>query len=251
VQLAQRWIHARLRNRRFFSPAGLSAAIRELSELSNNRRTRHPGTSRRELFDRVERHALRPLPVESHVFAEWRCRKAGLDYHVEIERHYYSVPDPLLKERVRVRITERTIEIFHADQRVAVHTRTSGNRKHSTVPEHMPPNHRACADWTRERLTNRAAKTGPDMLTLIDGIMRDRKHPVQGFRTCLGILRLEKQYPRSEPEEAAGHALTINARSCRSMQSILTNKRYRRTAGKPADGPAITHSNIRGAGYFH
>lgn len=251
VQLAQRWIHARLRNRRFFSLSELNAAIRELLERFNNRRTRHLGASRRELFEGVERQALRPLPVEPYVYAEWRCRKVGLDYHVEIDRHYYSVPHQLLKEQVWARVTERTIEIFHTDQRVAAHVRTSGNRKHSTILEHMPPNHRAYADWTPERLIAWAGKTGPNLAALIEVILRERKHPVQGFRTCLGILRLGKFHHRAELEEAAGYALDIGAHSYSSLQSILKNKRYRRPPEKPADGPAITHPNIRGAGYFH
>lgn len=139
VQLAQRWIHARLRNRRFKSLAELNAAIRELLERFNTRRSRHLGASRRELFEQIERAALRPLPMEPYVFAEWRCRKVGLDYHVEIDRHYYSVPHSLLKQQVWVRITALTVEIFHADQSVAAHARTSGNRRHSTVIDHMPP----------------------------------------------------------------------------------------------------------------
>lgn len=251
VQLAQRWIHARLRNRRFSSLAELNAAIRELLEKFNTRRSRHLGASRWELFDQIERAALRPLPVEPYVFAEWRCRKVGLDYHVEIDRHYYSVPHTLLKAQVWVRITTRTIEIFHEDQRVASHARTSGNRRHSTVLDHMPPNHRAYADWTPERLIRWAIKVGPNTATLIEVILRERKHPVQGFRTCLGILRLAKGHNAAEFEAAADYALAINAHSYSSLQSILKNKRYRRPPEEPAEGPAITHPNIRGASYFH
>lgn len=251
VQLAQRWIFARLRDRRFTSLAELNAAIRDLLERFNNRRTRHLGSSRRELFDEIERHALQSLPVEPYVFAEWRCRKVGLDYHVEIDRHYYSVPHTLLKAQVWVRITSRTIEIFYEDQRVASHARTSGNRKHTTVMDHMPPNHRAYADWTPERLCRWAAKVGPNTAILVEVIMRERKHPVQGFRACLGILRLSKGYPASEFEVAAEYALTIGAHSYSSLQSILKNKRYRRAPDRPAEEPAITHPNIRGANYFH
>lgn len=181
VQLAQRWIvvpearlrrDARLRNRRFSSLAELNAAIRELLERFNNRRTRHLGASRRELFEQIERHALQPLPLEPYEFAEWRCRKVGLDYHVEIDRHYYSVPHTLLKAEVWVRITSRIIEIFYKDQRVASHARTSGNRKHTTVMDHMPSNHRAYADWTPERLCRWAAKVGPNTAALVEVIMR-------------------------------------------------------------------------------
>lgn len=251
VQLAQRWIHARLRDRRFFSLSELNVAIRELLERFNNRRTRHLGASRRELFESIERQVLRPLPVEPYVYAQWRCRKVGLDYHVEIDRHYYSVPHQLLKAQVWARITGRTVGVFHADQRVAAHVRTSGNRKHSTILEHMPPNHRAYADWTPERLIAWAGKTGPNTAALIEVILRGRKHPVQGFRACLGILRLGKLYQRAELEEAAGYALDIGAHSYSSLQSILKNKRYRRPPEKSADGPAITHPNIRGSQYFH
>jgi transposase len=251
VQLAQRWIHARLRNRCFSSLAELNAAIRELLERFNNRRTRHLGASRHELFEQIERHALQPLPLEPYEFAEWRCRKVGLDYHVEIDRHYYSVPHTLLKAEVWVRITSRTIEIFHKDQRVASHVRTSGNRKHTTVMDHMPSNHRAYADWTPERLCRWAAKVGPNTASLVEVIMRERKHPVQGFRACLGILRLSKGYAATEFEAAANYALTIGAHSYGSLQSILKNKRYRRAPDRPAEEPAITHPNIRGADYFH
>lgn len=117
-----------------------------------------------------------------------------LDYHVEIDRHYYSVPHILLKAQVWVRITDHTIEIFHKHQRVASHVRTSGNRKHTTVMDHMPSNHRAYADWTPERLCRWAAKVGPNTEALIEVIMRERKHPVQGFRACLGILRLSMDH---------------------------------------------------------
>jgi transposase len=251
VQLAQRWIHARLRDRRFTSLTELNAAIRELLERFNNRRTRHLGASRRELFEQIERHALQPLPLEPYEFAEWRCRKVGLDYHVEIDRHYYSVPHSLLKAQVWVRITDRTVEIFHEDQRVASHARTSSNRKHTTVMDHMPSNHRAYADWTPEHLCRWATKVGPNTEALVEVIMRERKHPVQGFRACLGILRLSKGYAATEFEAAAEYALTIGAHSYGSLQSILKNKRYRRAPDRPAEEPAITHPNIRGADYFH
>ncbi len=251
VKLAQRWIHARLRNRQFASLAELNAAIRELLERFNSRRSRHLGASRREVFEQIERHALRPLPDTRHVFAEWRCRKVGLDYHVEIDRHYYSVPHGLLKAQVWVRITAGTVEIFHEEQRVASHARTSGNRRHSTVLDHMPPNHRAYADWTPERLIRWAGKIGPNTATLVEVILRERKHPAQGFRACLGILRLAKGHDSVEFETAVDYALQIGAHSYKSLQSILTNKRYRRPPEQPADGPAITHPNIRGSGQFH
>ena len=148
VQVATRFIVAKLRNRCFFSLCELNAAIAELVAQINNRVSRHLGASRRALFEELERAALKPLPAEPYVFAEWKECRVGLDYHVEIDKHYYSVPHQLLREKVWARITARTIEVFHRGKRVAAHVRSSSNRKHTTVRDHMPSSHRRYADWT-------------------------------------------------------------------------------------------------------
>ena len=123
--------------------------------------SRHLGTSGRALFDDIEWSALKPLPAEPYVYAEWKECRAGLDYHVEVDTHYYSVPHALLREKMWVRITARTIEIFHRSKRVAVHVRSSSNRKHTTVREHMPSSHQRHAGWTPERIQRRAGEIGP------------------------------------------------------------------------------------------
>ena len=251
VQVAQRWIVARLRNRRFFSLAELNAAIRELLDQLNDRVTRHLGASRRALFEELERSALKPLPEAPYVFAEWKQRTVGLDYHVEVERHYYSVPHTLLRQKVWVRFTERTVEIFRQGQRVAAHVRTSSNHQHTTVRDHMPSSHRRYADWTPERIRRQAAGIGPNTATLVEVILRERTHPEQGFRSCLGIVRLAKSHGRDRLEAACERALEIGARSYTSVNSILKNRLDRKRPKPAADGPAISHPNIRGAGYFH
>jgi transposase len=251
VQIVQRWIVARLRNRRFFSLSEANAAIGDLTVRLNDRVTRHLGASRRQLFDEAERAALKPLPAASFEFSEWRQRTVGLDYHVDIDRHYYSVPHSLLKEKVWARLTERTVEIFHEGQRVAAHARTSGNRRHSTVMDHMPANHQVYAGWSPETLNRMAAKIGPNAVTLVEVILRERKHPVQGFRACLGILNLAKTHGTSALDAACDRALTINARTYSSVKSILANNLHRKRPEQAEDEPAITHANIRGADYFH
>jgi transposase len=251
VQIAQRWIVARLRNRRFSSLSELNAAIRELVDRLNDRVTRHLGASRRALFEQIEKPALRPLPSVPYVFAEWKQRTVGLDYHVEVEKHYYSAPHGLLREKVWARITARTVEIFHKGARVAAHVRTSGNRQHTTVRDHMPSSHRRYAEWTPEKLRVRAAGIGPCTGALVEVILRERRHPEQGFRSCLGILRLARTHGRDQLEAACERALEINARSYKSVSSILKNNLHRRRPEQAADGPAISHPNIRGAGYFH
>jgi len=171
VHVATRWIIAKLRNRRFFSLSELNAAIAELVTALNNRVTRHLGASRRALFDDLERSALKKLPAEPYAYAEWKECRAGLDYHVEIEKHYYSVPHALLRETMWARITARTIEVFHRGKRVAAHVRSSSNRQHTTVREHMPSSHQRYADWTPERIQRQANEIG-------------RRHPRSSRSSC-------------------------------------------------------------------
>jgi transposase len=249
--VATRWIIAKLRNRRFFSLAELNAAILELVTQLNARVTRHLGASRRALFDEIERPALKKLPVEPYVYAEWKECKVGLDYHVEADQHYYSVPHALLRETVWVRITARTIEVLHRGKRIAAHMRSSAHRKHTTVRDHMPSSHRRYADWTPERITREAGEIGRNTAILVETIMHERAHPEQGFRACVGIIRLVKSYGRERLEAACGRALDIGARSFTSVNSILKNNLESKRPAPAADGPVIAHNNIRGSRYFH
>ena len=251
VQVATRWIVAKLRNRRFFSLTELNAAIRELTTQLNARVTRHLGTSRRALFDEVERPALKPLPVEAYVYAEWKQCKVAFDYHVEVEHHYYSVPHTLLRETVWVRVAAQTVEVFHRGNRVAVHLRASSDRRHTTIREHMPSSHRRYADWTPERIRRQAGEIGRNTAALVEIIMRERPHPEQGFRASVGIIRLAKSYGRERLEAACGRALEIGARSYTSVNSILKSNLDAKRPAVATDGPSIVHSNIRGPGYFH
>jgi transposase len=251
VQIATRFIIAKLRNRQFFALSALNAAVAELVEQINTRVSRHLGASRRALFEELERSALKPLPAEPYVFAEWKQCRVGLDYHVEIDKHYYSVPHQLLREKVWARVTARTIEVFHRGKRVAAHLRSSSNRKHTTVREHMPSSHQRYADWTPERLRRQAGAIGRHTAALVEIILRERAHPEQGFRACVGIVRLAKSYGRERLEAACGRAIEIGARSYSSVNSILKNDIDRRRPVMPADGPAIAHDNIRGPSYFH
>jgi transposase len=250
VLLATRWVIAKLRNHQFFSLTDLNQAIRDCTTILNARHSRHLGTSRQALFEELERSALKPLPAEPYVFAEWKECKVGIDYHVEVHEHYYSVPHHLLREKIWARITARTVEVFFRGTRVAAHVRSSSNRKHTTIREHMPSSHQRYADWTPERLRRQAGEIGPHTSALIDIILRERAHPEQGFRAGLGILRLVKNYGHQRLEAACSRALDIGARSYGSVNSILKNNLDRKRPDTPADGPAIAHDNIRGASYF-
>ncbi|MTH94850.1 IS21 family transposase [Roseibium sp. RKSG952] len=251
VLLCERWILARLRNRRFFTLDEVNAAIRPLLEQLNTKVSRHLGASRRDLFDKLDKPALKPLAATPYVYAEWKQCRAGLDYHVDVLHHYYSVPHQLIRQKLWVRITARTVEVFFKGARVAAHTRNSGNRQHSTLREHMPPNHRFRADWTPERIRKKAARIGPNTQAFTSAVMRRRKHPEQGFRTCLGVIRLADTFGPDRLEAACERALEINVYSYTSLQSILKNGLDRAAREQATDAPAIHHPNIRGPGYFH
>jgi transposase len=251
VQVATRWVIAKLRKRTFFSLAELNAAIGECVEWINNRVTRHLGASRRSLFEQVEEAALKPLPAEAYGFAYWKQCRAGLDYHVEIDKHYYSVPYTLMRQELWARYTTSTVEVSHRGKRVAVHRRGPPNRAHTTLPEHMPSSHRRYADWTIERIMREAGEIGPNASALVEIILREKRHPEQGFRACRGIVNLVGRFPRERVEAACERALAIGTRSFSSVKSILDTKLDRKRPENAAEGPAIVHDNIRGSTFYH
>lgn len=253
VLVVERWILARLRHRRFFSLAELNEAMALLVTDLNARPMRRLGVSRRDLFLELDHPALKPLPTQAYEYAEWRLRRVSLDYHVDIDGHYYSVPYRLIRNQVEARLTTRTVEIFHKGERVAVHLRGTGRGRHTTVPDHMPSAHRRHAEWTIERIQRTAARIGPSTARLLSIILESRPHPEQGYRVCLGILRLARQYGEPRLEAACDRGLDIGASSYGSIQSILKNGLDRQPRPPSQQGELVLpdHPNIRGPRYYH
>jgi transposase len=251
VQVVERWILARLRHRTFFSLAELNAAIGELLLRLNERRFRKLPGSRRSLFESMERPALRPLPEERFCYAEWKKARVNVDYHVEVDGHYYSVPYQQVSQQLDVRVSAKTVECFAKSKRVASHPRSFCRGAHTTQSEHMPRAHREYAEWTPERLVQWAQKTGPSVAGLIETVLATRVHPQHGFRSCLGIQRLGELYGVERLEAACRRALEIEAASYRSVRSILKAGLDRQAAAvEPAARPLV-HENLRGASYYH
>ena len=208
--------------------------------------------TRRQLLEQIDRPALKSLPTESYEFSEWRTCRVGIDYHIEVAAHYYSVPHRFARAEVDARLTARTVEIFLKGERIAAHMRAGGNHKHTTVPEHMPSSHRRYAGWTIDRIRQDARLIGPATTALCELILEQRPHPEQGFRACLGIVRLAGPYGAERLEAAAERAIDIGARTYGSVKSILNNHLDRRPAHKRAtDATPILHSNIRGPRYYN
>ena len=200
-RFAQSYILGRLRNVTFFSLAACNAAIAGAVERMNGREMRRLGVSRRQLFETVERPLMQALPQDDYEYAEWHLARVGIDYHVEVQGFLYSVPHSLLREQVDTRATPRTIEIYHRGKPTAAHVRRYGGQRHGTLPEHMPSAHRRYAEWTPERLQRQAQGIGPNTEALIIAVMARRPHPEQGFRTCLGVLRLFEWHRRRQSRD--------------------------------------------------
>jgi transposase len=254
VQVVQRWILARLRHRTFFSLGELNAAIAELLEELNARTMKTYGASRAALFERLDRPALRPLPQRRFEVADWKAVRANIDYHVEYDGHYYSVPHPLRDEQgIEVRATQTTVEIFHDGGRVASYARSHKKGAHTTTAEHMPSAHRAHAEWTPSRLVGWAQTIGAETGKLVEAIIAERRHPEQGYRSCLGILRLSKRYGAARLEAACARARAAGARSYRHVDSILRHGLDRVDHDSATSSPAdlvVVHGNIRGPRYY-
>jgi len=251
VQVVERWILAALRRRTFFSLNELNGAIAELLERINMRPFKKLPGSRWSQFEALDRPALRPLPSTPYQYADWKNATVNIDYHIEIDRHYYSVPYQLVGKEVEVRITANVIEVILKGKRVASHCRSYVKGKHTTVPEHMPPSHREYLHWTPKRILSWASKTGPSTARLAEAIMESKPHPQQGFRSILGILRLTKTYGDERVDAACARALRIHTASYKSVASILKNNLDRESlAGKVPDPEPIAHPNIRGSDYY-
>jgi transposase len=252
VQVVERWILARLRNRQFFSLHQLNQAIAELLENLNNKAFQKLPGSRKSAFESLDRPALNPLPAQLYQFAEWKKATVNVDYHIEVERHYYSVPHTLIKKKLDVRITNNTVECFYKNKRVASHIRSHLKGRHSTIKEHMPKAHQKWAQWTPDRFIRWAGKIGPHTQKLIENVLNARTHPQQGFRSCLGILRLAKSYGDDRLEAACRRAVAIGGTSYRSVESILKhNLDQKPLPDQSAKSSPIEHNNIRGARYYH
>jgi len=248
VLVVERWILASLRNHKFFSLGGLNEAIRGLLVILNQRKFKKMDGSRESVFLAYEKQTLKALPDRPWEYAQWKKATVNIDYHIELEKYYYSVPYVLVHEIVHARYTSQTIEIFHENKRVASHARTS--EKYTTVDEHMPKSHQEYVGVTPSKLIEQGKRIGIKAGELIEYILNDRKYPPQGYRSCLGILRLAKNYPPARLEAACARALAIGGHSFKSVDAILKSGLDQQPLLKKPKQITIVHENIRGGEYF-
>jgi transposase len=252
VQIVERWILARLRNQCFMSLSELNAEIAQLLVALNERAFKKLPGCRRSLFEDLERDALRPLPDAPFVYGEWRRARVGIDYHLDVDSHFYSVPFRLARRVMDVRVTATTVEICDGSRRVASHARSSRRGGHSTIPQHMPKAHRAHAEWSPARLREWALGVGPNISRTVEHIFETRPHPEHGYRACLGLQRLAKRFGPERLEAACRRALAVDSPTRESIESILKlGLDHIPMVGdqEPRDLDLV-HENVRGAEYY-
>jgi transposase len=252
VQIVERWILARLRKQTFFSLADANATIRVLLTDLNSRPFKKLPGSRKDAFASLDRPALKPLPADAYTFSQWKKVRAGIDYHVEVEGHYYSVPYQLRGKQLEARITASSVECFVERKRIASHVRSFQKGRHTTVASHMPKGHQEYADWTPERLIRWAAKIGVKTAAMTEEILASRQHAQQAFRSAMGLISLAKIYTPERLEAACDLALEGGATNYKSVKSILKTQldQQPRQQILPIATP-IAHDNIRGGHYYH
>jgi transposase len=252
VLLIERWILACLRHQPFFSLAELNAAIAVCLDRLNRRPFKKLPGCRQSQFDAVDRPALQPLPNEPYVYAEWRMARVNIDAHVEVEGHYYSVPSALVHRALDIRLTSTTVECFHKNQRVASHVRSAERGRHTTVATHLPSAHQRYLAWSPSRLIQWAETVGPATAAVVNMLMTRRRHPEQGYRSCLGVLRLERHYGPARLEAACRRAQAIDAVAYKSVQSILKTGLDHQPLPEPVSTVPLPfeHDHLRGTTYY-
>ena len=249
----QRWITARLRRHSFFSLHELNRLIAQLLQDLNNRPfQKNKAQTRRSQFDSLDRPAMKPLPAQPYEYAEWKKARVNIDYHIEVDHHYYSVPFQLAKTQLDVRLTGSVVEVLHKGQRVASHARSPLAGRHTTLTAHMPKSHQKHLEWTPQRLLNWGERIGPATGSIIRRLLADKPHVEMGYRSCLGVFSLARRYGEDRLEAACVRALVIGSPKRKTVQSILEAGLDRHAELFPTEvTPLPTHGNVRGSDYYH
>jgi transposase len=254
VQIVERWILAALRRHTFFSLKEVNLAISQLLVQLNAKPFKKLPGCRQSAFELLDKPMLRPLPAHRYEYGIWKKARVNIDYHIEFDGHYYSVPHALVGKEVELRVTAGMVECLHNSLRVAVHARSRKRGAHTTVDEHMPKSHRAHMRWTPGKLLNWAVSIGPSTRDVVQYQLTHKAHPEMGYRTCLGLLALARQYGDERLEAACKRAMAIKSPYRNSVLSILQaglDQAPLPQPDHPSDPIAPAHDNVRGAGYYH
>lgn len=251
VQEVERQILARLRHRQFTNFTDLNEAIREYLGKLNNRTMKDYGLSRLALFQRTDQPELKPLPAYPFVFATWKSARVNVDYHIEVAKHYYSVPYWFARKEVSIKVSEQLVEVFYDHGRIAVHPRSTAQYRHSTLPDHMPPEHWAYKQQSKERFIAWAEQIGEHTKTQVSAIFDKKAHEEQAFRSIKGLQRLATKHGAQRLEFACRRANAFGMTGLRRLKAILKSHLDEvPMVTEESDAPAIDHDNLRGQKYY-
>jgi transposase len=255
VQIVERWIMARLRHHTFFSLASLNQAIQSLLVDLNERPFKKLPGSRRTQFEQLDKPALRPLPSQPYQYAEIKQARVHIDYHLEYDKHYYSVPHHLVRQSVEVHASDSLVSVYSHGQRVASHARSYRQGAHTTCAEHMPGTHRAVHEWSAQRFLQWANEIGSHTGEVVRLLLERKRHQEQNYRSVLALLSNAKKYGRARLNQACGRALQINSPTRSSVESILKaglDQLELDTSVEQQDELELNHhENVRGQHYYH
>jgi transposase len=251
VGWVERQILAPLRHITFTSIAEINAAIKPRLAKINGQPFQKMKTSRVELFETIDKPALKPLPPSAYQYVDWSKAKIHIDYHFVFKEHFYSVPYNYIHREVDLCTTGTTIECFYQGKRIAAHARSYVRYQFTTLPDHMPPNHLAQAEWSPERMRRWAKKIGVQTASFIEHMILSRPFPQQAMRSCLGLLRMGKRFGDERLEKACAIALSAGATRYQQVEAILKNKIDLLNSQSESQSNVVSlHQNIRGSNYY-
>ena len=250
VQVVLRWILMRLRHQQFDSVDDVNEAISPLLERLNNKLFQKLPGSRASAFAEIDAPALQALPAQPWEFAVFKTVKVHIDYHVEFEGHRYSVPQALVSQVLELRVTQTAVEVLHRGQRVAAHQRNAHKGGFTTVAAHLPAAHRAHMEWSPDRLIHWGQSIGVATGQTVTRLLQERLHPEHGYRACLGLLSLVKQYGKPRLEAACQIALELGTTRYSHVRDILANKRDQMQPASTTDWTSPEHEHVRGSSYY-
>lgn len=252
VLVVERWILARLRHQTFIGLTELNQAIKALITSLNQRPFKKLPGSRSSWFEEIDKPALRPLPTYPYEYIQIKKARVNVDYHIELDKHYYSIPFHLIRKEIELRYTTQRLECWHQGQQVALHVRSYRPGAHTTLQEHMPKSHQKHLEWSPGRFLNWAASTGVATTQLVKHLLESKPHPEQGYRSCLGLLSLSKRYGSSRLEKACERAWKLGAKTRKSVASMLEHNLEELPLPSASTLPnIIQHDNVRGKHHYH
>ncbi len=254
VNIAYTRIYAALRNTEFYSIQELNQAIKKLLESYNKTPFQKKSHSRTDLFESLEKETLKPLPTDKYELKIYKTATVQKNCHVYFapDKNYYSVPNAYVGKKVKLILCQNSVEIYHNQNRIALHLRSRKPYAYQTIKEHMPASHTYNSGWNPEYFMTWASNIGTSTMQCIEKILNQKQYPEQNYKSCVGVLSLAPKTSKERLENACKRALLYDAVGYNPIKNIL-EKGLEKQQEEPnlLAKTSIAHENIRGAEYYN